>query len=218
MLDFVETRLADLGVTCERTAEHLSCTLSDMGLVTDVCISRPNNSVLWFKAAPMLPAELLTQSRYLARYHSYFFEQSAKGTGLIYQPVAHGQLVPVVYLMSDAGAPSVPLLKRVLRGLVMGSFQLATFGPRLLAYGSVEWRAADELPAALHRRANPPLVDRHAALLALMQSHDGRLALQRMAMEQFEPYRDLVDKVLFEAWLDKSVKDGSLLQPAAPAD
>ncbi len=77
MLDLVETRLADMGVTCERTAEHLSCTLSDMGLVTDVCISRPNNSLLWFQVAPMLPAELLTQSRYKSRYHSYFFEQSS---------------------------------------------------------------------------------------------------------------------------------------------
>jgi hypothetical protein len=148
----------------------------------------------------MLADDLLTHSRYVSRYHEFFYGLSAKGTGVFYLPKAHGQLVPVVCLLSGDEVPSPTLLKTVLHKLGVASFQLATAGPCLLAYGSAEWRSADDIQDWLYQRANPPLVDRQAALIELLMQPEGRWILERMISDKFEPYKALIDQVLFEAW------------------
>lgn len=206
-LDALVNFLVQVGLTPEkRDKSVVACSIDANGMqYTAVMTLQLSGTAIRLHAENVLPDSILVGSRYKHSFHSFFKRMSASAPATCFEEQDSGHIFPVVKLIAGDDPLSDAVLKRALHILGAGAYQVATFGPRLLSYGKVDFRPPEDNSDEVNARMAMSNVDRHKAMMSFIASPAGSEVLKEMAEDSHDSYIDLIDAVLSHALLQQAV-------------
>jgi hypothetical protein len=206
-LDALVNFLVQAGLTPEKRGESVvACSIDVTGMqYTAVMTLQLGGTAIRLHAENVLPDRIFAGSRYKHSFHSFFKRMSASAPAICFEEQDSGHIFPVVKMIAGATPLSDAVLKRALHILGAGAYQVATFGPRLLSYGKVDFRQPEDNSDEVNARMAMSNVDRHKAMMSFIASPAGSEVLKEMAEDSHDSYMDLIDAVLSHALLQQAV-------------